>query len=259
MCTGDGVCNLDLETFSLLNKGKPAGVLRIKSCFKGSGWPTSALSTDATGVGTGVGVDQKYTPKEKQEIFIHHKSEQPSDIQQPLQQQQQPPLTRQPEQPFQAQPDFKDMHCGTCETNTKHCVKEGMWICNSCQRGPVSSSSTEQPIGSGVPQQQQYGGDGGLPTVDNDLTKRLEDIELQERGQPVDGWPGAYEKATHFPKVGGGVPQKDIQQGGVVPQKDIIQGGGLQDKGHQQLDVHEKSFGQGTQQEKIFHQESTDV
>jgi hypothetical protein len=43
--SGD-VCNLDLETFQLLNKHKPAGVLKIKPCFKGSGWPGCDQSLD---------------------------------------------------------------------------------------------------------------------------------------------------------------------------------------------------------------------
>jgi hypothetical protein len=209
MCASGDVCNLELETFSLLNKGKPAGVLRIKSYFNGSGWPVSDISTASTATGA---LDHKYSPTEKQEIFIHHKVEQPI-------------------QPLKRQHEF---------------------------------------IGSGaLPVPQTQGGDSGLPTVDNDLTQRLQDIELQERGEPVDGWPGAYEKA-----VGGGggvsekVPEGEGGFGGVagVPGKDFSSGGevGIPEKdlrgGVQQGVVpenYDKSLCQG-QQGNIVHQE-TDV
>jgi hypothetical protein len=48
-CKSGDLCTLELQTFGLINKGKPAGVLKVKPLFNGTGWP---CARDTTGTGT---------------------------------------------------------------------------------------------------------------------------------------------------------------------------------------------------------------
>jgi hypothetical protein len=229
LCTTRDTCDLALETFSLLNKGKPAGVLRVKPWFKGSGWPGHSTATSTsmpstidqkgtpleTTTGTGTG-----TPIEKTEVFIRQQVEQPSVQQPPIQQ-------------------------------------------------PIQDFST------GGVQQQQYGGDAGLPGVDRELEQRLKDIELLDRTQPVGGFQQDVQGGVLQQGVQGGGLQ-DVQQGGVLGNQDLsqdaryqldmhekIQGGGisterahhqLEDAQRQELDMFEKNQGLGISTEKVHHQ-----
>jgi hypothetical protein len=232
LCTTRDTCDLALETFSLLNKGKPAGVLRVKPCFKGSGWPGHSTATSATSMpstidqkGTGTPLETTTgigtgTPIEKTEVFIRQQVEQPSVQQPPIQQ-------------------------------------------------PIQDFST------GGVQQQQYGGDAGLPGVDRELEQRLKDIELLDRTQPVGGFQQDVQGGVLQQGVQGGGLQ-DVQQGGVLGNQDLsqdaryqldmhekIQGGGIsterahhqpEDAQRQELDMFEKNQGLGISTEKVHHQ-----